>query len=509
MLTPNLHIVLMQYFLGTVVITLNVRLACGDSGATETRSHGGLHHENVGMPEAETDVEDKQTRGDDAEACKVQLLQRSMTFAPSLALTPVHSIAGHRKHSDVHLELPDVLAETCSEGFGAHGATSPSFLLLPNSSDVWSVFRGLCFANKTKFLPCRWTSFLILGSSPKADIHGLKAAINWNAYSRVQDPRFMHDTHLQECRTTSNPDTGVWNEGPEDPKLFTNNGKHYLMFVAPPLSPEGPISLARSQTNETEAAVSSLDVLVNPEAAISHASSDAEAFLSRPHCKYSRMLPHIVQLQFTSLPTQIRFGPVLPLTFQGMHPVEKNWLPFNWKPSNDSVEHSLMVYDMQPHTIMKVNMSTGHLVQVHAEYSPLLAAFVRDMGAQRSVDSLRISGNGAGVVPTTCADGSPCHLAVFHMHKDILTKPPYFYDRSYMHWPYLFSAEPPFEIKAIGKRALPLDCLPNPVLPGWCVQFVTSIVEDAGHIIIGYNTGDQESNIFRMSRSEFQSEFFE
>jgi hypothetical protein len=364
-----------------------------------------------------------------------------------------------KRHSDVRLQLPDVLAGFCEGGeFVSHGVTNPSFVQQPSSNKAFAAFRGLCLGGHTAFSFTRWSSFLILGTTDMEKLSSDKSAVFWNI-SLVDDPRPTNHDALKECMDPGYAKL-AWAEGPEDPKLFNFNGKTYLMFIAAPLQ---------------------------PSVEISSSAPKCIAVTGRPVCENDILVPHLAEI----VSSGSTFGPVVPLKLPGMGAIEKNWAPFSWHPSNQP-EQLLMVYNMYPHTILQANVSTGHMQRAYETNSTLLANLAQTLGDDH------FHCNGAGVVPVQCSDGSACNLAIFHW-KDKKYR--------YSHWPYKFSAEPPFEIRELGNR-LPLRGQPNPVTPGSHVEFITSLTAHAGQILIGYNTGDQAVNMFRMPLSAFDLEYF-
>jgi hypothetical protein len=398
-----------------------------------------------------------------------------------LSVSTSHSQHAHAsKHeivaaTDVELELQDVLADVCdADRFNFTGMTNPSFLKLPDSDTVLSVFRGLCLGGPTDLTFGQWTSHIVMGSTSIGELHSGKATLNWTSYDRLSSPALMgletlrNGTELKECLDPFRAIAAL-SEGPEDPKLFTTNGKMYLMYVGESIVPAATPDLTWGAAN---------------------------IFTGRPPCGAYNFHPHVVEL--VALPPHAKFGPVVPLVLPGMRIDEKNWGTFNYRRNSSEREELLMVYDMSPHTILKVDFATGHVERLYNESSSVLHSLAQDLGA----DSTDFHCSGAHAVPVECSNGSPCNLAITHQHIDDAQG-----NRTYKHWAYKFAAEPPFEIREVGKQLM-LKSLPNPAVPIWHVQFVTSLLVDAEHIIIGYNTGDQHANIFRMPYAEFESEFF-
>merc|ERR1712213_139290 len=108
--------------------------------------------------------------------------------------------------------------------------------------------------------------------------------------------------------------------------------------------------------------------------------------------------------------------------------IEKNWSPFVWRSSNDSAgsleEHFLVVYSIQPHTIMAVSETTGIARSIHAEVS----AKVARLAEERMIDAAEFHG-GAGVARMNLLGHPPCYLGVFHFGNAF---------NEYVSWPYKF-----------------------------------------------------------------------
>lgn len=387
---------------------------------------------------------------------------------------------GLAPQTDIELNLPNVQAGSCGKSVTNTGMTNPSFVIVPGTDTVLSAMRGNCFGimrvEESKLVGS-WESNLILGTTPATEIHSGKPSLAWSTYASVDDPRLEHSDGLAECLDPARASVTV-SKGPEDPRLFTNDGKIYMMFIGAPMLPQN-LTLPAERLK----------------------LFPAYAATGRPPCQEQKFLPHVTEL--VSPPPNLRFGPVVPVLFEGMHKIEKNWSPFSWRRSEGGKEQSFMVYDMHPHTILRIDLATGAAQKAYAEKSSLLVSLADEVGV--NVTDFHC---GSSVAPVKCADGSPCNLGVFHLHRD---EPGQLLNRSYSHWPYKFSAQPPFEIREVGSQ-LPLKSKIHPQCAtgacDWKVQFVTSLLVDADHVIIGYNTGDVTTNIFRMALDEFESRFF-
>lgn len=91
-----------------------------------------------------------------------------------------------------------------------------------------------------------------------------------------------------------------------------------------------------------------------------------------------------------------------------------------------------------------------------------------------------------------CFLNQPCYLGIFHASRDWYTSG---------NWPYMFAAEPPFEILSIG--------YPLSLKGGRNITFVSSLLLNNGRVIIGYNIDDTFSKVFSMPAYDFVALHFE
>ncbi len=105
------------------------------------------------------------------------------------------------------------------------------------------------------------------------------------------------------------------------------------------------------------------------------------------------------------------------------------------------------------------------------------------------------------VPASTSTTGISYYLGVLHLRQDVpslgIRMPHYFY---------IMEAAPPFTIKALSPRQVPLKVLPDKA--GF--SFVSGMILDAGQesVLISYGASDSASYVLRLTVKELEAKFF-
>lgn len=374
---------------------------------------------------------------------------------------------------------------------------NPSFLLMPDG-EVLSAFRltrretwtagtngALDWVQgrprvKTKFLD--WQSTVYVGRAPaNQSVRKDNDQWGWQDFGDTGD--FRMSGEVAEC---NNPVSDAYREGPEDPRLFSFRGKVYMTVVGDHVVPKKPLPL-----NESDIAASCGHLK----------NATKERCESRPLCPDmmgQRSLYMAEVLSWTTAPWT--FGPSLKLVMPGMAESEKNWSPFLWK-GPDGAEELRMIYGVYPHTVLQVDVATGRAEILHTVADTKLSS----LAAHSRVAPESFHG-GSGVARVENGWAGTYNLAFFHSSEIDDGECKF----CYRNWPYMFSTEPPYNIIDVGLEISPTLFYETEAEACYYgqIQFISSVLLDGGDLVIGYNTGDSHSRVFRMPLWEFERRFF-
>ena len=188
------------------------------------------------------------------------------------------------------------------------------------------------------------------------------------------------------------------------------------------------------------------------------------------------------------------FGPPKRLVFKGMGRIEKNWAMFSPRKVEGSKVHA--VYSIHPHQVVEVDLATGKVEFIANTTSKALVRLAKSVGAKAEDFH-----GGAGVAHVRHNHGnymlSILHVAVQRYNSSYA---------EYWNYPYKFNPHPPYEIRHIGKK-IELVALENPLI-GDSISFVSALMVDQDHVLIGYGAGDQMSRTMRMPLDDFHQKYF-
>lgn len=172
---------------------------------------------------------------------------------------------------------------------------------------------------------------------------------------------------------------------------------------------------------------------------------------------------------------------ILPLSFQGAMPMEKNWLPF------EAVGRLFVLYSVQPQRVLEVNPRDGSCVMLASEPFEAFPACVSKV--------FHLSGS-VVASGSVMFRGTEYKLASLHTGRNGV---PCIRQNMF----YLFDAQPPFTPRFVtpllrfgdGHRASNLEYLTSIVLEGPPRQ--------ATHVVLGWGKDDCNSVFKRIALSEF------
>lgn len=339
--------------------------------------------------------------------------------------------------------------------YGGFNAINPSFDTMPEDPNTLAVaLRALCMRKDGNH--AIWLSRLLIGSMDISNIRQpSRTSMDWSSLVLAPDPRKANasdseaSTALTECRI---PDLDRA-DGPEDPRLMRTPGGLFIIVAGYALVPATP--------------------------------GDPE----EPLCDEQGFLLHASKVESVSPP---RFGPSVPLKFDGMSRVEKNWAMFRSADTGGTVVHA--VYSIHPHKIATVDLAQGDVTFQYETYAVPVVQLAEELG----VNPTHFHG-GAGVA--YIGGEEEYYLGIMHVRV---------YDQGrhkYWNFPYKFQSVPPFSITHIGKK-LPLKLKMNPVYRGEGIAFVTTLLHDAGDVFVGYGSGDHEARTLRMPLKQFEKDYF-
>ena len=188
---------------------------------------------------------------------------------------------------------------------------------------------------------------------------------------------------------------------------------------------------------------------------------------------------------------------------------EKGWSMFEWR-APEGENQLLAVYQVVPHTILRIDPVTGDAAMVSNESSQLVADLALLWG--QKIDKIH---GGSGVVLVEEGSPQPFYLAVLHFWYLETNKEETMLIRNDVQYAYKFRTEPPFDILSIAKKPLPLkvdgtqDYWPAAKNYLGGENYVSSMNYDNGDVVVAYGQADRIARIYRQPLADFEKEFFE
>mmetsp|Transcript_80710 Transcript_80710/g.140077 ORF Transcript_80710/g.140077 Transcript_80710/m.140077 type:complete len:510 (-) Transcript_80710:93-1622(-) len=407
-------------------------------------------------------------------------------------------VSGAHGEEDLELVIPQI-GSIPSKPYASHregrtayrlrGVTNPSFVVRAGQDQIWLAARKIVVGPDPEDPDSDWINEVLLGSvalsdfrMPKLDSPNSKFKMAWKRFGSAVDIRVHGPARqqMEECEVHKN------RFGPEDPRLFEHAGKIYLVVVG-------------------------TDV-IDPRSGRIHDND-----LLRPKCKMPREGVRLHLAEVKSM-NPVTFGPTTRLSFKNglMQPIERAWSMFSYLPQGKGKNAELYgIYSVHPHTIMSVDPWSGECKRVFSENSTL----VEDLADKLNVKPSEFRG-GSGVARVFGFQRKPYLLAVMHISWFTGEKNAKPLDKAkhYAHFAYKFSPQPPFNILQISSVQLPLSSREFKTTADSAgssrhtyfqgVNYVSSILYDDSHVVIGYGEADKTSRIYRQNIDDFESQFF-
>lgn len=329
---------------------------------------------------------------------------------------------------------------------GGWNAINPSFSLVEGSSDMAVVMRGLCLKKYDGH--ATWYNQLVIGTMPASDIRSAaRGTFNWTSLELGPDLRRVGGNR-RVCYIP-NLDKA---EGPEDPRLVETREGLFAVVTS--------YEVSTSESDEPKV------------------------------CTTHGVLLYAARVTSLSPPA---FGEPVPLVFDGMGMIEKNWAMFT--SGQETGAQVLAVYSVYPHTIARVDLLSGDVEFLATSDAWPVSKLAEQLG--KSAEDFH---GGAGVARIQNTSRGDYFMSVLHTMVRMRDG-----SSEYWNFPYTFSQEPPYQILSVGKK-LPLTATRNPAYGGH-VAFVTTFMMDQGDVFIGYGSGDSSARTFRMPLNQFEEDF--
>lgn len=404
-------------------------------------------------------------------------------------------VAGAHGEEDLEMLIPQIGSVT-SKPYASHkdprttyrlrGVTNPSLLVRDSDDQMWLAVRKIVVGQDPEDPESDWVNEVLLGSvslsdfrESKMDSPDSKFKLAFNRFGLAADIRLHGPARqqMEECEVHKN------HFGPEDPRLFEHGGKVYLMVVG-------------------------TDVIDPRSGRISDTS------LLRPKCRtpLEGVRLHLAEVKSMN---PVSYGPTVRLTFKnGYRPIERAWSMFSYWPKAKKPE-LYGVYSVYPHIVMSVDLRSGDCSQMFSENSTM----IQDLADKLGVRPTDFRG-GSGVARISGYQRDPYYLAVMHTSWYDSDESAKLVDKAkhYAHFAYKFSAQPPFNILQVSKVQLPLASREFKTTADTAgstrhtyfqgVNYVSSLIYDDSHVVIGYGEADKTSRIYRQNIDDFENQFF-